>query len=54
MEFGFDIRMANAWPEGSERQIHFTSVVTLTFLSVWPRVLRRNVRVKATLETYGC
>ncbi len=31
-----------------------SSVATLTFLSVWPRVLRRNVRVKATLESYGC
>jgi predicted transcriptional regulator len=30
------------------------SVATLTFLSVSPRVLRRNVRVKATLESYGC
>jgi hypothetical protein len=30
------------------------SVATLTFLSVLPRVLRRNVRVKAALETFGC
>jgi hypothetical protein len=28
-------------------------VATLTFLSVPPRVLGRNVRVKATLESYG-
>src|SRR5579863_10436419 len=30
------------------------SVATLTFLSVLLRVLRRHVRVKATLESYGC
>src|SRR4029077_5849317 len=30
------------------------SVATLTFLSALLRTLRRNVRVKATLESYGC
>src|ERR1700733_10248443 len=30
-----------------------TSVATLTFLSVLQRPLRRNVRVKATLEPYS-
>jgi hypothetical protein len=29
-------------------------VATLTFLSVPPRVLQRNVSVKATLEIYIC
>ena len=31
-----------------------TSVATLTFLSVLPRVLQGNVRVKATLKSYIC
>src|ERR1700722_15940932 len=31
-----------------------TSVATLTFLSVSRRSLQRNVRVKATLESYSC
>ena len=30
------------------------SVATLTFLSVSQRFLQRNVRVKATLESYSC
>ena len=29
-------------------------VATLTFLSVRPRALRWNVRLEATLESYGC
>ena len=30
------------------------SVADLTFLSALPRVIHRNVKFKATLESYGC
>jgi hypothetical protein len=39
---------------GYECQNRDTGMATLTFLSVRPRVLQRNVRVQATLESWSC
>ena len=38
--------------QGRQHQRAVTSVADLTFLSALPRVIHRNVKSKATLESY--